>query len=326
MENSSSGVAETAETQVTGTGAGDAGVRAGARDAGVRAGAGAPGAGARDAGADVSHAAGDSPAGDVPAEGSPAGDGAAVDGAAVDSTAGASARKPARRRNRRGEGAKLREEIVDAATAILDEEGDERLVTLRSVARRIGIAAPSIYPHFPDQPSIMMAVVRREFEALAVQLREARDREVDPRERLVAICLAYLEVARAHPGRYRTLFGGLWMPDLDTTSITADELMSLGNAPLEVLVEALGACVEAGRATSDDLFADAVALWMGLHGLAHQRSVTRAFPWPDDIELRIIGALAHLTGPDDGTGSAAPRPAAPQQVAPRPAAPQPVEP
>ncbi len=326
VENSSSGVAETAETQVTGTGAGDAGVRAGARDAGVRAGAGAPGAGARDAGADVSHAAGDSPAGDVPAEGSPAGDGAAVDGAAVDSTAGASARKPARRRNRRGEGAKLREEIVDAATAILDEEGDERLVTLRSVARRIGIAAPSIYPHFPDQPSIMMAVVRREFEALAVQLREARDREVDPRERLVAICLAYLEVARAHPGRYRTLFGGLWMPDLDTTSITADELMSLGNAPLEVLVEALGACVEAGRATSDDLFADAVALWMGLHGLAHQRSVTRAFPWPDDIELRIIGALAHLTGPDDGTGSAAPRPAAPQQVAPRPAAPQPVEP
>lgn len=275
VENSSSGVAETAETQVTGVGAGDAGVSAGARDAGV----------------DVPHAAGES-------------------------VAEAPARTPARRRNRRGEGAKLREEIVDAATAILDEEGDERLVTLRSVARRIGIAAPSIYPHFPDQPSIMMAVVRREFEALAGQLREARDREVDPRERLVAICLAYLEVARAHPGRYRTMFGGLWMPDLDTGSITAEELMSLGNEPLEVLVVALEACVEAGQATSDDLFADAVALWMGLHGLAHQRSVTRAFPWPDDIELRIIGALAHLTGTGDGTGSAAPQPVTPQPVTP----------
>ncbi|MFF5099558.1 MULTISPECIES: TetR/AcrR family transcriptional regulator [Actinosynnema] len=308
MENSSSGVSETAETQVTGVGAHDAGVSAGARDAdagaGAEAGAGA-GTGPQAAGADASHAAGDSGATGEGATGdrSATGDGATGDGGATgnggalgDGAAETPARKPARRRNRRGEGAKLREEIVDAATAILDEEGDERAVTLRSVARRIGIAAPSIYPHFPDQPSIMLAVVRREFEGLAAQLREARDLETDPRARLVAICLAYLEIARAHPGRYRTMFGGLWMPDLDTTSITAEELVALGNEPLEVLVAGLDACVAAGQATSDDLFADAVALWMGLHGLAHQRSVTRTFPWPDDIELRIIGALAHFTG------------------------------
>ena len=29
---------------------------------------------------------------------------------------------------------------------------------------------------------------------------------------------------------------------------------------------------------------DTVALWVGMHGLAHQRISTRVFPWPDDID------------------------------------------
>ena len=47
-----------------------------------------------------------------------------------------------RPRNRRGEGARLRAEIVDAATALIDESGGDAL-TLRAVARRAGISAPS---------------------------------------------------------------------------------------------------------------------------------------------------------------------------------------
>ncbi|MGC7095147.1 TetR/AcrR family transcriptional regulator [Amycolatopsis lurida] len=203
--------------------------------------------------------------------------------------------KPVRRRNRRGEGSKLREEIIDAAVDLLDEHGDERAITLRSVARRIGIAAPSIYPHFPDQPAIMLAVVRREFDHLSAALREAADSGgEDPRQRLFAVCHAYLDLAQSHPERYRTMFGGLWMPDLGESSVTAENLSSLGDESLALFARVLGDCVEAGQATSTDLPADAVALWLGLHGLAHQRAVTRAFPWPDDIAERLIGALAHL--------------------------------
>ncbi|MBN6038283.1 TetR/AcrR family transcriptional regulator [Amycolatopsis sp. 195334CR] len=203
--------------------------------------------------------------------------------------------KPVRRRNRRGEGGKLREEIIAAAVELLDEHGDERAITLRSVARRIGIAAPSIYPHFPDQPAIMLAVVRLEFDRLVKVLREAAESGGDdPRQRLFAVCHAYLDLARSHPERYRTMFGGLWVPDLGESSVTAENLSSLGDESLGLMARVLGECVEAGQATSTDLAADAVALWLGLHGLAHQRAVTSAFPWPDDIAERIIGALAHL--------------------------------
>jgi AcrR family transcriptional regulator len=203
---------------------------------------------------------------------------------------------PTRARNRRGEGARLRADIVAAAVDLLDETGDESAVTLRAVARKVGIAAPSIYRHFPDQPSIMLAVVRQAFAELEDRLTAGlAGAGADPRRRLFALGAAYLEFAESHPGRYRTMFGGLWMPDLTQTSMTEDDLVSLGDATMGLLVDVLGDCVAAGVSTSDDITADAVALWLGLHGLAHQRAVTVTYPWPSDIADRIITALAHLT-------------------------------
>lgn len=198
-----------------------------------------------------------------------------------------------RSRNRRGEGGRLREEIVAAAVALLDETGDERAITLRAVARRVGIAAPSIYPHFADQPAIMLAVVQQEFAELSQTLAPAAA-EADPVTRLRAVCHGYLAFAQAHPDRYRTMFGGLWKPDLGVNSVTKEQLESLGADTMQTLVDALASCVDAGASTSTNARADAVALWLGLHGLAHQRAVTATYPWPEDIADRIITALAHL--------------------------------
>ena len=203
---------------------------------------------------------------------------------------------PTRPRNRRGEGARLRDEIVDAAVELLDETGNESAVTLRSVARRVGIAAPSIYRHFPDQPTIMLAVVQRAFADLESHLRAAVDAAGDnPRRRLVACCHAYLRFAQDHPERYRTMFGGLWMPVLHDTSVTVHDVETLGDACMGLLTEALTDSVTAGQSASTDPRADSVALWLGLHGLAHQRASTISYPWPPDIADRIIIPLAHLT-------------------------------
>ena len=216
-----------------------------------------------------------------------------MENAAATATA---ATKPARARNRRGEGGLLRDEIIRAAVELLDEARDERAVTLRSVARRAGIAAPSIYPHFADQPAIMLAVVQREFVALEAELVAAVGNAGDnPRDRLRVICGTYLDFALKYPERYRTMFGGLWIPDLVHSSLTKHDLATLGDAILKLLVDALSECVAAGQATSDNVESDAVALWLGLHGFAHQRAVSPSFPWPTDIVDRVIGSLAHLT-------------------------------
>jgi AcrR family transcriptional regulator len=210
-----------------------------------------------------------------------------------------------RTRNRRGEGGRLREEIVGAAAALLDEHGDERAITLRSVARRAGIAAPSIYPHFANQPEIMFAVVGRAFDELADVLQSAvRAAGEGPRAQLYAACFAYLDFASSHPGSYRTMFGGLWVPELDDT-VTEEKLLGLGAASMHILSAALNACVAAGLSTSDAPDADAVALWLALHGIAHQRAANRIFPGPNNIEERVIPALARLR--EDGPGRAVPQ-------------------
>jgi hypothetical protein len=56
-------------------------------------------------------------------------------------------------------------------------------------------------------------------------------------------------------------------------------------------------CVAAGHSASTDPVTDAVALWLGLHGLAHQRTVMRALPWSADLVPHVVASLAHI-GPD----------------------------
>ena len=83
-------------------------------------------------------------------------------------------------------------------------------------------------------------------------------------------------------------------------SLTTAEVTGLGQDALAVLADRLGACVEAGTSTSTDVGADAVVLWLGLHGLAHQQSVAPGFPWPADVAERLVTALARLTSPGSG--------------------------
>lgn len=193
-----------------------------------------------------------------------------------------------RPRNRRGEGRLLRTEILTAAAELLDASGDERAVTLRAVARRVGISAPSIYPHFPDRPAIVLAVVRQGFAELADRIRSAIDSAGDdPRARLVAACRAYVDFADSRPQRYRAMFDH---PDPEDPD-------ALGAEALRILTAALVDCVAAGRSTSTDPRADALSLWLGLHGLAHQHAVATSYPWPADVVGRIAVPLSHLGRP-----------------------------
>jgi AcrR family transcriptional regulator len=133
----------------------------------------------------------------------------------------------------------------------------------------------------------MLAVVQQAFAELETCLRAALDAAgSDPRQRLLASCHAYLRYAQDHPGRYRIMFGGLWMPALHDASVTEHDLATLGDGCMRLLAGALNDCSAAGQATSTDLHADAVALWLGMHGLAHQRAVTVAYPWPPGIADR----------------------------------------
>lgn len=69
-------------------------------------------------------------------------------------------------------------EILDAAAGLLEERGRDAL-TMRSLAERIGIRAPSLYKHFQSKEQIEAALVERGVEELRVVVSEAR-RAADP--------------------------------------------------------------------------------------------------------------------------------------------------
>ena len=222
---------------------------------------------------------------------------------AVDTTAVTSRR---RARNPRGQGSRLRADILGAAAALLEETGDEKAVTLRAVARRVGIAAPSIYAHFRDPQSILLAIVQEAFSELHHHVLAAEaGAGPDPVARLRAACGAYLDFARTRPQRYQVMFGGLWnaADPVQGATVTEAEAAGLGQDTLGLLGAALQECITAGRSSSTNPLADAVALWVALHGLAHQRAVAPLFPWPEGIAERLIDALARLT-PAPGAGPA----------------------
>jgi AcrR family transcriptional regulator len=75
-----------------------------------------------------------------------------------------------RTRNPRGEGGRLREEIVAAASRLIEEKGEEA-VTLRAIARSAGITAPSIYAYFEDLDEVLEAMVANTFDAWVTYLR-----------------------------------------------------------------------------------------------------------------------------------------------------------
>ena len=194
----------------------------------------------------------------------------------------------ARRRNARGQGGRLSEEIVTAALALIDREGSEEAVTLRAVAREIGIAAPSIYPHFADREAIVLAVVARLFGELTAAVRAGVEAAgEDPVDQLVAGCEAYVQFGLAQPARYGVLFSGDW-PEATATYCTpvviepgGRPLLEFGAEAFALVVDAIAACVAAGASASTDAFADGTAVWVALHGTVTLRSARPGFPWPE---------------------------------------------
>jgi len=197
-----------------------------------------------------------------------------------------------RRPNRRGEGSRLRAEIVAAASALLEENGNEDAITLRGVARAIGIAAPSIYAHFPDVDAILDAVVADAFEDLDAALVDASAAEGDL---LGSVCRAYVSFALERPHRYRVMFGRYRAePGAPVNRPRPIEELS-GATAFQRLVTAVAARAGAGRGRdvgSDrdpDTAETATALWVALHGYASLRASVPAFPWPpEDALLRTL--------------------------------------
>jgi AcrR family transcriptional regulator len=180
----------------------------------------------------------------------------------------------ARRRAPRGRGAELREQVLQAAMELLTDTGDEDAVSIRAVAQRVGVSAPSIYLHFADKRALIDAVCGEVFEALHQRLREAAAGEPDPFRALRAQGNAYVHFARENPEHYRVVM----MQAHEPAPGAVDTAVASG--AFGYLVETVQACLEEGVLEGEPVEL-ALGLWAAAHGIAALLVAKPYFPWPD---------------------------------------------
>lgn len=196
-----------------------------------------------------------------------------------------------RQRNARGEGGRLRLEILEATTRLIDAHADR--LTLRAIAREAGIAGPSIYDHFPGIESIRTEVIRFCYDDLIDRIHQAQHDVEDPVGRLEATCFAYVGYGAEFPERYALLF---------RTERDQEEKLAVGDrgaAALQTLVDSIADCETAGRSTSTDPYESALGVWSAIHGLTTLRSSRPHFArlHSDTLLRSIIHRLAWINSP-----------------------------
>ncbi|MEN0139835.1 MAG: TetR/AcrR family transcriptional regulator [Rhodococcus sp. (in: high G+C Gram-positive bacteria)] len=184
-----------------------------------------------------------------------------------------------------------RREIVDAAWELAREKGLADW-TLRDVAKRIGMQAPSLYSHFASKNAIfdaMFGLAWLEYES--VELESWQGLPKAPRERVLATSMMFFDFAAADLARYqlmnqRSVPGFEPSPESFAPSVrvverAVDDLASLGitdRGDVEILFALIGGLVDQQHANDPgghsrrELLARAIGMWADGVGLAAEKS------------------------------------------------------
>jgi AcrR family transcriptional regulator len=167
----------------------------------------------------------------------------------------------------------VRDELLHAAVAILDEDGPDALQT-RKIAAAAGTSTMAVYTHFGGMPALIAAVADeglRQFD-IALTMPETSDPVAD----LMATGVAYRRYAIERPHMYRLMFGstsahGINAPAYDLLTLTLAEISDHYPSFAHV-VRGVHRCMLAGRITAGSAAEDATVVavaaqfWSSIHG------------------------------------------------------------
>jgi len=188
-----------------------------------------------------------------------------------------------RERNPRGQGERLRVDLIDAAVDLIAETGSVDGVSLRAAAKRAGVSPMAVYNHFADKDALLVAAVEHcwdEFQAaIAVTLDEP-----EPSARLRAAGDAYVRFALEHPGRYAVMFSG--------TRNLPERAVPIGMSAFDTLVAMVADILDGNHDRRDPAFV-AVQVHTWIHGMVSLLGCAPDGPWPstdallDDLMVRL---------------------------------------
>jgi AcrR family transcriptional regulator len=155
----------------------------------------------------------------------------------------------------------LREALVAEGLTLLDESGSADL-SLRELARQVGVSANAVYRHFENKEALLVAMAAEGFRRLAaVQLQAVLQRE-HPAEGFLESGRAYVNFARQHPALFRLMFGRF------SAANRSEEMESAGQLAYEGLRHGVAATLHL-QPDSPQVVTAAMHAWSIVHGLSH---------------------------------------------------------
>lgn len=155
----------------------------------------------------------------------------------------------------------LRDACIVAAREAIAENGIENL-SLRDVARRLGVSHQAPYRHYSSRDHLLAEVMRRCFASFAAYL-DARPRTDDPREDLASLGRRYLGYAQTHALEYRLMFGTPWPESAGEPALVQDAVHAF-----DILRDVLWRLHGESAAMRKRVDLDALFIWSTMHGLA----------------------------------------------------------
>jgi AcrR family transcriptional regulator len=176
-----------------------------------------------------------------------------------------------------------REKILAEAMQMVCEQGAASL-TIRNLARRLGLAPATIYSHFRSKEELLGQIALHGFDQLAAATREATKLE-DVRQAMAEGGRRYLEFALAHPTLYKLMFD-----EFDVGPYRDDPAVFVpGRALFDQYRDLYARAVAAGSIRRIDPEVQTLISWSAIHGFA-MLALSGRLP-PPRMPLADLGAI-----------------------------------
>jgi len=157
----------------------------------------------------------------------------------------------------------LRAALLENAEIQLREVGVESL-SLRALARGIGVSQTAPYRHFEDKNQLLVALATKGYRELFSALEAAKSAAAEnPADQLRGLAHCYINFSSANPELFKLMFG----PSLESGE-EETELRIVTRATLNLVRSVMQSGIERGDFAQQDVDYLSNAAWSSIYGLA----------------------------------------------------------